>query len=454
MNKNLTLLRQTMDNLKKVWVFSVMAFLAISCKGSEMAVAQPGSRVAVETFYDELAPYGRWIADPVYGYVWVPDVEPGFQPYATRGNWVMTQYGNMWVSDYAWGWAPFHYGRWAYDAFHGWLWVPGSEWGPAWVAWRSGGGYYGWAPLEPGMHVNVGMHVPLRHWMFVPYRYITSPRLYHYYVPAPRVTNIYHHTTVINNYYTQGNRTYVYGPREQEIEQHTRRRVPVYQVNDGARPGRAVVRNGAVNIYRPEVGAGRTADRARISPRENKSRVDRSVDSATRYRNERGDAPDSRTRPRINRNAPDQVGERSSSDPARMETGRPSRSQTPTRNGEDERLSGSDDRSRVIRRPENDSRQAEMMNRNRRPSATEEGQRLRVERAQEQTQMNREMRRPERTQRWEQPQRAEQPQRVEQYQRREQPQRMAQPSRQRSQSQQAAEQPVELPREQRGRPRR
>jgi hypothetical protein len=31
----------------------------------------------------------------------------------------------------------------------GWGWVPGTMWGPAWVSWRSGGGYAGWAPLPP-----------------------------------------------------------------------------------------------------------------------------------------------------------------------------------------------------------------------------------------------------------------------------------------------------------------
>lgn len=31
----------------------------------------------------------------------------------------------------------------------GWVWVPGVEWAPAWVSWRVGGGYIGWAPLPP-----------------------------------------------------------------------------------------------------------------------------------------------------------------------------------------------------------------------------------------------------------------------------------------------------------------
>ena len=75
-----------------------------------------------------------------------------FRPYNTGGHWVWTdEYGWMWASEYAWGWAPFHYGRWVFDDYYGWMWVPGYEWSPAWVEWRTGGDYFGWAPLGPGV---------------------------------------------------------------------------------------------------------------------------------------------------------------------------------------------------------------------------------------------------------------------------------------------------------------
>ena len=93
---------------------------------SQPGAIQPGYDVPVESFYDELAPYGQWRQYPGYGNAWVPNAGPGFQPYASNGHWVMTEYGNTWVSDYDWGWAPFHYGRWIYDpAYGGWLWIPG-----------------------------------------------------------------------------------------------------------------------------------------------------------------------------------------------------------------------------------------------------------------------------------------------------------------------------------------
>src|SRR5689334_5059049 len=133
-------------------------------------------RVSLQVFYDELAPYGTWMDYQDYGYVWIPRVQAGFTPYGTSGYWVNTQYGNTWVSDYSWGWAPFHYGRWFFDDFYGWVWVPDTEWAPAWVAWRNGGGYYGWAPLMPGFGFNVSYSyydgIPSSYWNFCPTRYI------------------------------------------------------------------------------------------------------------------------------------------------------------------------------------------------------------------------------------------------------------------------------------------
>jgi uncharacterized protein DUF6600 len=107
---------------------------------------------AYQQFQTSLAPYGSWVNDDSYGYVWSPSaavVGAGFVPYGTNGHWVLSEYGWTWVSDWNWGWAPFHYGRWTMLGGRGWCWVPGTMWGPAWVSWRSGGGYVGWAALPP-----------------------------------------------------------------------------------------------------------------------------------------------------------------------------------------------------------------------------------------------------------------------------------------------------------------
>ncbi len=242
-----------MKTTRTIPFWGLLAFFAILLHTAPYAAAQPGQSISFRTFYEELSPYGGWITHPAYGSVWVPDAGRDFQPYGTNGYWVMTEYGNTWVSDYPWGWAPFHYGRWFYDDYYGWAWVPGPEWGPAWVAWRSGGGYYGWAPLGPGVNIEVNIVIPARHWVFVPQRYITYHQPYRYCAPRHQVVNIYHNSVHIHNTYRTDNQVYVSGPHRDDIARATRREVPVYRVEEARRPGRTAARDGAVEVYRPRV---------------------------------------------------------------------------------------------------------------------------------------------------------------------------------------------------------
>ncbi len=141
--------------------------------------------ISYQVFYDQLSPYGQWVDYPGYGYVWLPDAGPDFYPYSSRGHWIMTEYGWTWLSDYNWGWAPFHYGRWDYDNFYGWYWMPDNVWGPAWVIWRRAPGYYGWAPMGPGMNIgtNYGSYYNNygNRWIFVNDRYFGRNNINHYY---------------------------------------------------------------------------------------------------------------------------------------------------------------------------------------------------------------------------------------------------------------------------------
>jgi hypothetical protein len=247
---------RTMKKLGNKGIVLVMGFL-LACMLDVSPVKAQGS-VSFQVFYDELQPYGTWINHNRYGFVWMPRVERGFVPYATNGYWINTEYGNTWVSDYSWGWAPFHYGRWFYDDFYGWMWVPDSVWGPAWVVWRSGGGYYGWAPLMPGYGFSVSYNyynrIPHHYWSFVPYRYITYRSVYRHCVPRPHVVNIINHTTIVTNNYTDNRRrTYFTGPSRREIERTTQDRVRVYSVNDQTRPGRTAVERDRVSLYKPEI---------------------------------------------------------------------------------------------------------------------------------------------------------------------------------------------------------
>src|SRR4051812_16668094 len=102
----------------------------------------------INDFAEPLAPYGVWVDLPQYGRCWHPYVEHGWEPY-TNGHWEWTDCGWYFASDDPWAWAGYHYGSWVHDWNYGWLWIPGTEWAPAWVNWRQGPDYIGWAPCGP-----------------------------------------------------------------------------------------------------------------------------------------------------------------------------------------------------------------------------------------------------------------------------------------------------------------
>jgi hypothetical protein len=157
--------------------------------------ARAGVSVEVDVNFGEaLAPYGDWIQSERFGTVWTPrDVDHGWRPY-TRGHWAYTDDDWTWVSDEEWGWATDHYGRWYFDADEGWLWIPGDEWAPAWVAWRHGGGYVGWAPLPPDVEVferDVDPRIDSYAFCFVEERYMLDRAVYRKFVPAARNITFY-----------------------------------------------------------------------------------------------------------------------------------------------------------------------------------------------------------------------------------------------------------------------
>jgi len=225
---------------------------------SDQTYSQQQPEITYQQFYNDLSPYGNWINYGDYGYVWIPD-QPGFRPYYTNGHWIYTNYGWTWASDYSWGWAPFHYGRWMQDMAYGWMWVPGYEWAPAWVSWRGGGDYYGWAPLGPGMNANISAgSIPYNNWAFVPRRYINNPRINNYYVNPSRNVTIINNTTIINNntVINNGDRSrpgYNPGPPVREVEQNTGSRIRQYNVVKAGKPGAPQITNNTLRVFRPAV---------------------------------------------------------------------------------------------------------------------------------------------------------------------------------------------------------
>ena len=254
----------------KIKLPAILLGLLLLLTGTTQNVMAQNEDVSLQSFYDELSPYGQWINDPQYGYVWRPDVDQEeFRPYYTNGRWAMTEYGNTWVSNYDWGWAPFHYGRWVYNRYNDWLWIPGTTWGPAWVSWRSGGGQYGWAPLGPTLSIGInigrgGYRIPDMCWNFVPYNNIYYNNYPRYYGNRNRI--YIQNTVIINNTYVYNNRTYYTGPRADDIRRNTNQNVTVYNVNRNGRPGASRIDNTTVNIYSPRTSRG--SSNINASPRE------------------------------------------------------------------------------------------------------------------------------------------------------------------------------------------
>jgi uncharacterized protein DUF6600 len=229
----------------------------------DQTTSQQQQQVSYQEFYNDLSPYGNWMNYGDYGYVWVP-AQQDFRPYYSNGHWVYTNYGWTWASDYSWGWAPFHYGRWMQDMNYGWMWVPGYEWAPAWVSWRGGGDYYGWAPLGPGMNANISAgSIPYNNWSFVPSRYITSSRINNYYVNPSRNVTIINNTTIINNntVINNGNGSapgYNPGPPRREVEQTTGSTIRQYNVVEANKPGTPQLSNNTLRVFRPVINQSTT----------------------------------------------------------------------------------------------------------------------------------------------------------------------------------------------------
>lgn len=253
--------------------FVILLVQSCAVRQQETAYYQDQS-VDFQLFYDQLSPYGQWVNYTNYGYVWVPDVRREFIPYSTNGHWVMTDYGWTWASNYRWGWAPFHYGRWDYDNYYGWFWVPDDQWGPAWVTWRGGNGYYGWAPMRPGVSISnsfTQQRRDLSRWNFVRDTDLGKRDLHRYYINRGNYNSIIDNTSVINNTRNDNRRnaTYVAGPTEESVQRATGRAINRVRIQDNNRPGEKLA-NDELRIYRPTVrrSSERNAAPAKVATKE------------------------------------------------------------------------------------------------------------------------------------------------------------------------------------------
>ena len=189
--------------------------------------AEADTEVSVDFFYNNLSG-GNWIEVGDYGYGWQPDVavsDSNWRPYSD-GYWAYTDVGWTWVSYEDFGWATYHYGRGARLADYGWVWFPGSDldWGPAWVSWRTGGDYVGWAPLPPrgpgvvyegqpiGGRVDIDFDIGPAYYNFVDVRYIGEPVLRSRIVASSENVTYINQTVNVTNITYKNNVVYNYGP--------------------------------------------------------------------------------------------------------------------------------------------------------------------------------------------------------------------------------------------------
>src|SRR5437868_700829 len=226
------------------------------------ALQQARADVSIDVFYDNLSG-GNWIDVEGYGYGWQPDLavnDQNWRPYAD-GYWAYTDDGWTWVSYEDFGWATYHYGRWARLADYGWVWFPGEDldWGPAWVSWRTGGDYVGWAPLPPrgpgivyegqpiGARADIDFDIGPDYYNFIDARFIGEPVLRdRIFAPSQNVTYI-NNTVNVTNITVQNNVVYNYGPDYNVLSARASR--PIQRLKIERQPGAdfsAAARSGAL----------------------------------------------------------------------------------------------------------------------------------------------------------------------------------------------------------------
>jgi len=222
-------------------------------------------------FYDYLSSYGVWVHHSPYGYVWIPErMAYGWRPY-TQGQWVWSDFGWTWASQFRWGWVPFHYGRWGWDRYLGWHWVPGTEWGPAWVSWRTGDLYIGWAAIPPEARFVPGVGITtlpytLYHssWVFVEYPYFLNTRLYRYVLPMERNLTIINYSVIRTDIRVRDDRVINRGVDIDHVRRMTKQTISRHELAPADRPGQSRVREGRVEIYNPIIRQNESAHPDRV----------------------------------------------------------------------------------------------------------------------------------------------------------------------------------------------
>lgn len=304
-----------------IGVFLAGCLLATGCvhhhHHSQPVVVEPattttggpvGADPAVDMFYNDLAPYGEWVYVDGPGWVWSPyGVEADWRPYQ-YGHWVYTDYGWTWASDEEFGWAVYHYGRWHQAPRYGWVWVPGTDWGPAWVAWHESDDWVGWAPLPYHVRWRAGVGLDWGHssvqvaiqsgqWSFVAARYLVDPHVDRHIAPRSHNTTYIRVTKHVTNYTYIDNRVINRSVQVNKIGRAVGHPVRTHRVRQADHPGQT--RGGQDDgddlvIYRPREHPGREPQRRPVPPGqadEHRGKKNRQGTDKGRGRNDRDERP-------------------------------------------------------------------------------------------------------------------------------------------------------------------
>ncbi len=221
-------------------ILFITAIVALIFGATPRAKAQ--SEVSIDFFYDNLAADGNWLEVGDYGYCFQPNVaasDRNWRPYAD-GYWAYTDVGWTWVSYENFGWATYHYGRWARLHDLGWVWVPGTEWGPAWVSWRTGGDHVGWAPLPPrrvggepvyegrpiGGQADLEFDIGPEYYNFIDVRFIGDPVLSRHIVDRRENITYIDNTVNVTNITYKNSIVYNGGPDYNRLSAYSTRKIP------------------------------------------------------------------------------------------------------------------------------------------------------------------------------------------------------------------------------------
>jgi hypothetical protein len=266
--------------------------------------------VDYKTYYDDLKPYGTWIAvnlstknvnlkssgnqkgiseilrnvlgirdakaDIDFGwsvfYVWKPSPNlaigisagepyPAYVPY-TNGRWVYSDYGWYFRAATPCEEITHHYGRWAFVPSEGWIWIPGSVWAPAWVSWEDNDDYVAWTPCTPGItfaaeYFNIPYY-PENNYIVCERRHFLDPDLYRFSrsYREPEFERRYVNMRNEGNVMHAGKFDYNSGPEPGRFEKDYGRKINPVNINMVSNKEQVRYDKNRYNVYAP-VTAGK-----------------------------------------------------------------------------------------------------------------------------------------------------------------------------------------------------